>query len=278
MEKNTLIFGPGWLGHKFSQYLGAPLSKADITDKRAVEEALDQHKPEVVINTAGKTGRPNIDWCEDHKIETVTSNITGPLVLARACLDRGIRMAHLSSGCIFDGQAMRPEGFSEIDIPRPVSFYAWTKATADDILSHFPVLILRLRMPVDGTPGPRNLITKLAGYPKIIDAENSVTRVDDLLSATKTLLEKQKTGIYNVTNPGSIKHSDIMSWYQELVDPSHAYQLISTEQLYAEGLTKTGRSNCVLDTRKLESEGIILTSAKQAVRECMESYAKNPIS
>jgi dTDP-4-dehydrorhamnose reductase len=41
---------------------------------------LDEVKPDVVINAAGKTGKPNVDWCEDHKEETLRSNDTGPLV------------------------------------------------------------------------------------------------------------------------------------------------------------------------------------------------------
>lgn len=272
-NKKTLIFGAGWLGHKFSERMSAELTKTDISDAAAVARILDEAKPDVVINTAGKTGRPNIDWCEDHKLETVNSNITGVLVLAKACLDRGIHLAHLSSGCIFDGAAPQAEGFSEDDTPTPVSFYSWTKATADEILKKFPVLIIRLRMPVDGEPGERNLISKLARYTKIIDVENSVTIVDDLLAATIALIEKEKTGIYNVTNPGTVKHKDILRWYTEIVDPSHTYELIAREDLLRLGLAKAGRSNCILDTRKLESEGIHLQSAEEGVKACLRAYA-----
>ena len=31
-----------------------------------------------------KTGRPNVDWCEDHKTETLFSNVTAPLIFPRA--------------------------------------------------------------------------------------------------------------------------------------------------------------------------------------------------
>lgn len=274
-EKKILVFGAGWLGHKFAEQLGGQLAPTDISDSSAVAHILDEVKPEIVVNTAGKTGRPNIDWCEDHKIETINSNITGALVLMRACVDRGIQLAHLSSGCIFDGAAPGPNGFSEEDEAKPVSFYSWSKATADEILKKFPVLILRLRMPIDGEPGPRNLISKLASYPNIIDVENSVTIVDDLLSATAALIEKKKTGIYNVTNPGHVFHRDIMRWYKEIVDPSHVYTLIPGDELLSRGLTKAGRSNCVLDTTKLQNEGIILENAEDAIKACLREYALN---
>jgi len=216
-----LIFGPGWLGKKFQATLDTALSQADITDLGAVEAALEEVKPEVVINTAGKTGHPNIDWCEDNKRATIHSNITGPLVLNNACQKRGIRFVHLSSGCIFTGDSPQPGGFQEGDEPIPVSFYAWTKAEVEKILQPFPVLILRLRMPVDNAPSPRNLITKLSRYPKVIDVINSITMVPDLIKAADQLIQKGRTGIYNVVNPDPVRHSQILALYKEIVDPSH---------------------------------------------------------
>jgi dTDP-4-dehydrorhamnose reductase len=62
-------------------YPSAVSGNVDIADRVALEDVLDTHKPTVVINCAGKTGRPNIDWCESHKIETLRSNGTGALAL-----------------------------------------------------------------------------------------------------------------------------------------------------------------------------------------------------
>ena len=227
-------------------------------------------KPDVVINAAGKTGRPNVDWCEDHKLETVNSNITGPLVLLNACSQKNIRLVHLSSGCIFDGS----EIFTEESTPNPVSFYAWTKAQCDEMLKEFPVLILRIRMPVDDAPSNRNLIDKLAKYEKIVDVENSITVISDLLSATKQLIDQNAIGIYNMVNPGSIKHAEILALYKELVDPAHTFELVSMEDLAKQGLIKAGRSNCVLSTEKLSAAGIQMREVHEAVRDCLTKYRK----
>ena len=35
------------------------------------------YKPTHVLNSAGVTGRPNVDWCEDHKQETIRANVVG---------------------------------------------------------------------------------------------------------------------------------------------------------------------------------------------------------
>ena len=168
------------------------MSRVDIADRSAVEAELERVKPTHILNTAGKTGRPNIDWCEDHKLETVSSNITGPLVLLRACLDRGIHLTHLSSGCIFDGAAPGPNGFTEEDSPTRSAFIRGQRRKPTRFSNDFP-LILRLRMPIDTEPNQRNLITKLAGYSHVIDAINSVTVVADLLTGTAQLMMKGAT-------------------------------------------------------------------------------------
>ncbi len=273
-DGKILIFGRGWIGTMLGERMGVPVLGADIADMSAVERALDEHRPRAVINAAGKTGKPNVDWCEDHKEETVRSNTTGPLVLMDACLRRGVFFAHLSSGCIFDGASPGPGGFTEEDAPNPVSFYGWTKAMADEVLRRFPVLIMRLRMPIDGTPSPRNLITKLAGYRSVIDVENSVTVVDDLLTAVAELVARRKTGIYNVANPEPVRHRDIMRWYAEIVDPGHAYELIGADELARRGLAKARRSNCILDTSKLRREGIRMTPTEEAIKNCLRRYKK----
>jgi 3,5-epimerase/4-reductase len=46
---------------------------------------LDEVKPTHVLNAAGVTGRPNVDWCEDHKEETIRANVIGALNLVLLC-------------------------------------------------------------------------------------------------------------------------------------------------------------------------------------------------
>ncbi len=283
-KKSVLIFGgDGWLAQRFHRDLEnygfhswLAMRSIDITDSCMVGKALDNLNPMFAINAAGKTGRPNIDWCEceAHKEETWYSNVIGPLVLAEECAARNITLVHLSSGCIFDGASPRPGGFTEDDIPNPVSFYAETKVEAEKVLKEFNVLTLRLRMPVDGSPSPRNLITKLAGYPKVIDVENSITIIDGLVSAAARLMHLGRIGVYNVVNPGSVKHRDILYWYREIVDPTHKYELILPEELLSLGLATAGRSNCILSTDKLISDHVYLPNAELMIRCCLEKYTQ----
>lgn len=268
-----LIYGKGYLGHHFFDFLKEQGEEvmwgdADIGNLNDVRQDLAKHTPEVVLNCAGKTGRPNVDWCEDNKEETLYSNVTGPLVLLQACTEAEIRLAHLGSGCIYEGDN-DGKGFSEEDEPNfDGSYYSRTKSCCDQALKEFPALQLRLRMPIDAKPGPRNFISKIIQYNKVINVLNSMTVIEDLLPATYELLKKGATGIYNMTNPGAIDHETILEMYKEIVDPNFTYEIIPLEELEAH--TKAGRSNCVLSTEKLEAEGIQMRPIEEAIRDCLE--------
>lgn len=271
-----LIFGRGWLGSKINAYFdGSVLSPVDITDYLAVRAELERVKPDAVINAAGKTGRPNIDWCEEHKLETLSSNVTGPQVLLRATHEFGVHFTHLSSGCIYEGDG-GGAGWREVDPPNFFgSFYSRTKIMAETALREFPVLIARIRMPFDDKPSERNLINKLLKYDQVISVPNSITVIPDLLKALSQLICDRRTGIYNIVNPGALTHPEILEMYRKTVDSTHTYQIIPLEALAQ--LTKTGRSNCVLNTDKLAEEGVSMRESHQAVQECLNSYAAHTI-
>jgi len=271
-----LIFGAGFLGNRLKEELpGALLSTADVTDRSAVAGELRAHAAHAVINCAGKTGKPNVDWCDQHPIETQRANVIGPLVLAEACAQAGAYLLHLGSGCIFYGASPQPGGWREDDFANPSSFYSRSKYAADLVLGRLPnVAIARLRMPIDSRPGPRNLITKLASYRQVIDVENSVTVVDDLIGVVAALVERRATGVFHATNPGTMRHRDLLALYRELVDPAHQYTLIGEGELVSRGLATHPRSNCILASPRLAALGIAMRPVATALRDTMSRYAK----
>ncbi|MFQ3650135.1 MAG: sugar nucleotide-binding protein [Gemmataceae bacterium] len=264
-----LVFGArGYLGQSIlGRYPSARGCSLDIADRAAVASELDAIAPSVVINCAGKTGRPNVDWCEDHKPQTLRANVTGPLVLLEECLRRGIYLVHFSSGCIYQGDNAG-QGWSESDPPNYYgSFYSRTKAWSDQMLAEFPVLVLRLRMPFDGTTAERNLIMKIRKYNRLLTEPNSITYLPDLLQVLDTLMTRRATGVYNVVNPGAISPYEIMQMYREVIDPSVCFEPLELHHLGQ--LTRAGRSNCLLNTAKLQREGLILAPVREALQQAL---------
>src|SRR5688572_29408063 len=91
-----ILGGRGYLGQAFGGlYPWADTPNTDISDPVQVRESLQKFRPDVVINCAGRCGSPNIDWCEDHKLETIRSNLLGPLVLLQECARAGVYFVHL---------------------------------------------------------------------------------------------------------------------------------------------------------------------------------------
>jgi 3,5-epimerase/4-reductase len=276
MKEKGFVFGAGYFGTKIANKFGYELidrQRVSPLELKQLGVFLDLEKPEIIINAIGKTGKPNVDWCEQNKELTIQANVNVAANLCTEASKRGIYFVQLGSGCIYDGDN-NGNGFSEEDPPNfyGPQFYAKSKILAERVLSEFPSLILRIRMPIDGKPHERNLIDKLSKFKKVIDIPNSMTTIPHFLDAMWTLIDKKRTGIYNIVNPGTISAARIMEMYKELVDPNHTFEIFSKEEL--DRITMGIRSNCVLNSDKLESEGIKMPQIQKAIRECLLEYKK----
>lgn len=270
-----LVFGDGWMSNKFiSKYPDeAVLTTVDATDPQAVANILDDIDPDCVLNGAGITGQPNVDWCETNQLATAVGNTLLPLVLARACGERAMHFTHLGSGCIFYGDSPTPGGWKEYDYPNPVAYYSKTKAAADMVLGNMPnVAVVRLRLPMDSRPSPKNTITKLANYPKIVDVANSITVVEDLLDVLHQVMDKRATGIFHAVNPEPLAYRDLMKWYEEIVDPDHHNEWVNEDELLASGSIAKKRSSCLLAGTRLAEFGIEMRHTEDAIKECLRAY------
>src|SRR5579862_2455533 len=77
----------------------------EIGDHIAVEHALAETLPTVVINAAAMT---NVDACETRRDEALAANANGPRALAEACRRLGAQLLHVSTDYVFDGSDTQP--------------------------------------------------------------------------------------------------------------------------------------------------------------------------
>jgi 3,5-epimerase/4-reductase len=110
-----------------------------MQNREAVIAELEKVKPTHVLNAAGSTGRPNVDWCEDHKEETIRNNVIGTLNLTDCCFERGIHITIFATGCIYTYDEKHPiggPGYLETDPANFAgSFYSETKAHVEEVSS-----------------------------------------------------------------------------------------------------------------------------------------------
>lgn len=279
--KNIFTLGNGFVG----QHLNYPIIKDRVELSTShIEKIIDAYKPNVLINAIGFCGHPNIDQCESQKEKTALLNTALPILLAEVCNKKSIKLIHISSGCIHYSSSPNQEwtplgwkdnGWREKDIPdvKLMSTYSKSKYTADLMIADLPnVLSLRIRMPISNRDHQRNFINKLLNYKRIIDIPNSATFLDDFVRCVDWAIEKDLNGIYNVVNPDPITAAQVIKAYQAYV-PSHSFEVINERQLNQ--LTIARRSNCILNTDKLNQAGFIMRPTKEALEKCMKEFANN---
>mmetsp|Transcript_4112 Transcript_4112/g.5902 ORF Transcript_4112/g.5902 Transcript_4112/m.5902 type:complete len:314 (+) Transcript_4112:116-1057(+) len=287
---SVLIYGgkTGWIGGLMAKLIGetpgikVALAAARIENREEVAKELDEVKPSHVLMAAGITGRPNIDWCEDHKPETIRTNVIGTLNVADLCNVREIHVTVYATGCIFKYDDAHPlgsgKGFTEEDEPNfDGSFYSETKGYMEPMLSCYPnCMILRVRMPVSDDLIHRNFVTKIVKYERVVNIPNSMTILHEMLPASLAMAKKGLTGVYNFTNPGVISHNEVLDLYIKYIDPTYHYTNFTVEE-QAE-VIKAPRSNNELDTTKLMRdmpEGIVINDIKTAFDLCFQRMKVN---
>merc|ERR1712100_854319 len=121
------------------------------------------------------------------------------------------------------------KGFTEEDSPNfDKSWYSKTKAMVETMMKPYTnVLILRVRMPISDDLHPRNFITKITKYERVVDIPNSMTVLHDLLPISLDMTRKQLKGVFNFTNPGAISHNEILTLYKKYVDPNFQWKNFS---------------------------------------------------
>ncbi|XAR56417.1 hypothetical protein NMG60_11036895 [Bertholletia excelsa] len=271
-----LIYGrTGWIGGllgKLCQKQGIPYEYGwgRLEERSQLLADIQNAKPTHVFNAAGVTGRPNVDWCETHKIETIRANVSGTLNLADICRENGLLMVNFATGCIFEYDAAHPQGsgigFKEEDKPNFTgSFYSKTKAMVEELLREFNnVCNLRVRMPISSDlSNPRNFITKITRYNKVVNIPNSMTILDELLPLSIEMAKRNLRGIWNFTNPGVVSHNEILEMYKKYIDPDFKWENFTLEEQAK--VIVAPRSNNEMDASKLKKEFPDLLPIKESL-------------
>lgn len=254
----------------------------DYTRKENLAGLLRRERPGLVINLAGFTGKPNVDACEVRREECWEGNVELPIRIAGVCAEFGVPLGHVSSGCVFQGSPDPDQpllGFVEDDAPNfsfdapPCSYYSGCKAEAEKRLRAFSsVYLWRLRMPFWHRDEPRNLLAKLARYPRILDGLNSVSHAEDFVEAAMGLVARGAPwGIYHVCNPGPVRTHDLVRQLQAAGIKPAGWELYDSR----EGFLRehpAPRSTCVLDVSKLARAGIRMRSAQEAVEDSIRRW------
>lgn len=291
MSQPIILLGKsGYLAGFFLRHLQKhstphlPVGRKDLefAESKTLHDFLLHQKPSLVINCAGFTGKPNVDACETQAEACRFGNVTLPVRVAEVCRDLNLPLAQISSGCIYQGSRDPRDplsGFREDDPPNfsfrhpPCSFYSGTKAEMEERLRGFPNLyIWRLRMPFWHVDEPRNLLSKLIRYPRILEARNSLSQAQEFVAAALDLWQRRAPfGTYNICNPGSVLTSEILSKLAKAGLRLQSWEMYGDQNAF-QAVGHAPRSACVLDTSKLRSCGILLPDINEALDRAIAGW------
>lgn len=285
-QKDTwLIYGhAGWIGQKYvanaTRHVHLVCGEARVNDPEAVSAEIDRTRPTHIACIIGRTHGPGcntIDWLEQpgRLKDNVRDNLFAPFVLAFECKRRNIKMTYMGTGCIFK-YTSEQRIFSEKDKPNFFgSSYSIVKGFSDQMMQLFSdtVLNCRIRMPISADDSPRNFITKITSYEKICSVKNSMTVLEEIIPIIIEMGLRGVTGTFNMTNPGTISHNDILEMYREIVDPQFTWENFSEEEQRA--VLASDRSNNELTTSKITERYTELRPICEAVRHTLMNMKKS---
>lgn len=240
--------------------VGYDIPEFDITDKAAVEKIIVSEEPDVIISCGAMT---NVDGCETSRDAAMAVNGEGPKNLAEIARDHGMKMVHVSTDYVFDGDGISENGelrpYVESDPVAPRTVYGESKALGEkNVLETLKesFVIRTAWLYGDGHNFVKTMLGLAEKYPEITvvnDQIGSPTSTVDLARAIIALMQTEAYGIYHGTCEGAC------SWYDFAVEIFKQSQIeMSVKPVTSEEyVSKTPRPKySVLENRGLSELGL----------------------
>ncbi len=233
----------------------------DVCDQASVEDSFDLIRPDVVIHTAFQQQEPAM-W-------PVTA--AGTRNVARAAGAMGVRMIHLSSDVIFDGE--RAGAYNEEDQANPITSYGVAKTDAEQfVLEHCTnMVIVRTSLiygfhPIDRhTQFVLDIAHGLSDAKLFKDEYRCPVFVGDLAAALLELTQHPYRGVLHIAGADCLSRYDFGVLLAQFY--GHAPSLLGWA-LSSEQAVRRPR-NCMLDIQRASR---ILQTPLRGVRDVLELY------
>jgi dTDP-4-dehydrorhamnose 3,5-epimerase len=264
MDDSTIFIvgAKGQLGTALKQQYpnaqSADIDELDITSAESVAN-FDWSKVKIILNAAAFT---NVDVAEtsEGRVAAWKVNATAVGYLAKAALEHGLTLVHISTDYVFDGTQ---DPHTETEPFSPLSVYGQSKAAGDLVVSLLPKhYILRTSWVIgEGKNFVRTMLEvgKKGTNPSVVsDQIGRLTFTAELVRAIDHLLTTDApAGTYNVSNEGeSASWAAITRKIFELASYQNSVTDVTTAEYY-EG--KTGIAprplKSTLDLSKLHATG-----------------------
>jgi dTDP-4-dehydrorhamnose reductase len=193
----------GWVNFK--------TSPADLTEPNIIEKLIEEIKPDVILHCAAMA---NVDACEKDPGSAELVNAKLPGKIANAAGYHDIKMIHISTDAVFDGQK---GNYSETESPNPLSVYARTKLEGEQAVlsANVQALVTRVNFYGWSISGNRSLaeffvnsLSEGKDVKGFTDIHFCPMMVLDLAATLVEAAEKNLRGLYHCVGPQSMSKYD----------------------------------------------------------------------
>jgi dTDP-4-dehydrorhamnose reductase len=285
MQRKVMVFGGGgqlgielcqeferrqWTVQRLDRHM------LDVTDAAAVEKAIAQADPQVVVNSAAYN---QVDIAESEPSAAFAVNALAVRNLAVSCRQTGAQLVHYSTDYVFDGTKGSP--YVETDVPHPLGAYAVSKLAGELYAGAYldDPLIIR----TSGVFGPGGMFTPRGNFVELMlrlaKSGNPIRVVQDhiasptyapaMASRTADLVERNLRGIFHLGG------GEPISWYHyaKLIFELAGMEPSLTPTDEREYRTAARRPKfSALSNSKLESAGIApMPPLRQAVADYLQA-------
>jgi dTDP-4-dehydrorhamnose reductase len=254
----------------------APTSASlDITDFRAVGEAVEAVRPDLIVNCAAFN---DVDGAESRPADAFGVNALALRGLARAAEHVGARLVHYSTDFVFDGTATAP--YTETVPPAPRSVYAASKLVGEWFALDAPgALVLRVESLFGVPRGWRGRLGTMdhmvsgleQGRPVRVFTDRMVSPsyTPDIAAATRHLVDSGAPGgLYHCVNSGRATWEQVARELARVMKLEPTLELITTDQVQM----KAQRPRfCALANDKLAAAGFPMPSWQDAIARWMQA-------
>lgn len=197
-----------------NNYIFTDVAELDITDPRAVKDAVERHDIDLIINCAAYT---NVERAEDDADFARVLNADAARNLAEALAPRGGTLIHLSTDYVFGGNTGNTPR-AEDEPANPTGVYGSTKLLGEQYIAESGVKAIIIRTAwlysEYGNNFLKTMLRLTAERPElnvVFDQAGTPTYAGDLAEDIVRIIDSGMTegyeGIYHYSNEG------VCSWY-----------------------------------------------------------------
>jgi len=195
------------------QFTFTDIEELDLTDFKAVHLFLKENKFDYCVNCAGYTA---VDKAEDEPDKAFLLNAIAVENLAKECAVNKIRLIHISTDYVFDGNSTRP--YREDDPLSPESVYGFSKLKGEEAVLKYSSNAIIIRTAWLCSRYGKNFVKTILN---LGSEKNELSVVDDqigsptfthdlafaILQITSSLKNRNTNEIYHYSSEG------IISWF-----------------------------------------------------------------